>query len=56
MYVGTIIGCFSILFAKDNKKGSIRLRCVESAVFDCDMRGQVDLAEPSKSRLGFKEM
>lgn len=54
LYVGKTP--FSVLFAKDNKRGSIVLRCVESAVFDCDMRGQVDLKAPSNTRLDFKEM
>ncbi|MBL7795856.1 MAG: hypothetical protein JNJ90_05065 [Saprospiraceae bacterium] len=54
LYVGKTP--FSVLFLRDNKPSSIRLRCVESAVFDCDLRGQIDLAEPSKTRLDFKEM
>lgn len=40
----------------DRIRGSIRLRCVESAVFECDLRGYVGFPQPTGSTFAFKEM
>lgn len=47
---------FDVKIDFENKKGSILLQCVESAVFSCDFRAFITLAEPIKSVMGFKEM
>jgi hypothetical protein len=55
LYVGKTP--FQTIFSRrGQRQGSIRLQCVESAVFECDVRGIVNLPQPTGSTFAFKEM
>lgn len=56
LYVGKTPFSMIVGTLTDRIRSTIRLRCVESAVFDCDLRGYAGFQQPTNSIFAFKEM